>query len=182
MTRRWLICALGVLCLGFPGCGGDNKVVPPTTLPPTPPPISAAVITTAGAGLLVVHPSADSRWAFALEAPIRISETGGGNADWNYARLSSLRRGTEIERSEITADTIRAAGFSRVSANTNKVYAVYFHVNHDDFDDLVMTLGFGDIKDGRQFTTDVAGSTFDGVDISIIPKSVPSNGTTRLPR
>src|SRR5262249_54106052 len=127
----------------------------PTHAPATPPPAPAAAITTVGAGMLIVHPSADSRWAFALEAPIRISETGGGNADWNFARLSSLRRGTEIERAEITADTIRNAGFSRVGSNTNKVYAVYFHINHEDFDDLVMTLGFGDIKDGHQFTTDV---------------------------
>jgi hypothetical protein len=167
-----------MLSLGLPGCGGDKvtNVTPPTTLPP----VHAAAISSVGAGLLVVHPSADPRWSFALETPIRITETGGGNADWNFARLSSLRKGKEIERNEIGADVIRAAGFSRVAANTNKVYAVYFHINHDDFDDLVMTLGFGDIKDGRQFTTDVAGSTFDGVDISIIPKSVPSNGTIRL--
>jgi hypothetical protein len=147
-----------------------------------PPPTPAAAITTVGSGTVLVHPSADSRFFYALETPIRITESAGGSADWNYARLSSFRRGTEIERSEIGSDTIRAAGFSRIGANSNHAYNVYFHINHEDFDDLVITLGFGDIKDGRQFTTTVPFSTFAGVDISLTPKSVPSTGKIELGR
>jgi hypothetical protein len=74
--------ALGALV----ACGGDKVMNPP---PPTPPPTPAATITAVGAGALVVHPSLDTRFGAALETPIRISETTGGTADWNFARAGT---------------------------------------------------------------------------------------------
>jgi hypothetical protein len=130
----------------------------------------------------VIHPSADSRFFFALETPVRLSETAGGNADWNFARISLFRRGTEIERNEIGADSIRAAGYSRIAARTNDRYTIYFRHNHEDFDDAAITLGFGDIKDGRQFNVNVPFNTFSAVNVSLTPKSVPTTGTVKLGR
>ncbi len=160
-------------------CGGSDHVVnvpPPTTLPPTP----AVTIAATGAGLLVIHPSLDSRFAFAFETPIRITETTGGTADWNFARMQMFRKGAEIERYELGADVIDKAGFKRIAANSNKTYSVAFRTNQDNFDDIIMTLGFSDLKDGRQFTVQIPLSGFSGVDISIIPLSIPSHRVTRL--
>jgi hypothetical protein len=158
-------------------CGG-GPVTPPTTLP-TPPPTPASTIAAAGAGLLVIHPSLDSRLTFAFESPIRITESTGGTADWNFARMEMFRKGTKIEVYELGADVIDRAGFKRVAANSNKTYTVAFRTNQDDFDDIIMTLGFSDLKDGRQFTVQVPLSSFAGVDISIIPLSVPDHGVVR---
>ena len=156
-------------------CGGGGTTNPP---PVTQPPVPAVAITSRGAGLLVIHPSADSRFFFAFETPIRITETAGGTADWNFARMQMFRKGAEIERFELGADVIDRAGFKRVTANSNKVYTILFRTNQDDFDDIVLTLGFSDLKDGRQFTATVEGATFDGVDISIIPMSLPNHRIT----
>jgi len=161
--------AVFALLLALPACGGGNKVTtPPVTVPPTP----AAVITTTGAGSLVLHPSINPTYTFAMETPIRITETAGGSADWGFARMSFFRNGAEIERVELSATDIRAAGFGRIGASSNSVYKVIFRFNSDDFDRLDMTLGFSDAKDGRQFTTTVAGSTFTDVTVSLTPLSL----------
>jgi hypothetical protein len=178
MTQRTAVSALltasllGVLV----ACGAkDNVVTVPTPTPPPP-----ATITGTGAGALVLHPSLDGRFAFALETPIRIAETTGGTADWNFARISFLKGGKEIERFEVGSDVIRNAGFSRITANSNKVYSVIFRLNSDDFDRVDITLGFGDLKDARQFTVGVSG--FTDVTASLTPLSVPAEGTIRLGR
>jgi len=162
--------AVFALLLALPACGGgDNKVTtPPTTLPPPP----AAVITTTGSGSLVLHPSINPTYAIAMETPIRIMETAGGSADWGFARLSIFLNGLEVERAELSATDIRAAGFGRIPASSNTVYKVLFRFNSDDFDRIDLTLGFSDVKDGRQFTTTVAGSTFTDVTISLTPLSL----------
>jgi hypothetical protein len=158
-------------------CGGTPPTAPPTV--PPPPPTPASTIAAAGAGLLVIHPSLDSRLTFAFESPIRITESTGGTADWNFARMEMFRKGAKIEVYELGADVIDKAGFKRVAANSNKTYTVAFRTNQDDFDDIIMTLGFSDLKDGRQFTVQVPLSSFTGVDISIIPLSVPDHGVVR---
>jgi hypothetical protein len=169
------VAAFGLAALS--GCGGDSST-PPTTLP-TPPPTPAATITAAGESDLVVHPSADSRFAFALETPVRLIETTGGTADWNFARLSVLRGTTELERYELTAVDIDRAGFKHISARSNQLVRIVFRVNHDDFDHLDMVLGFGDLKDSRQFTVAVtAGWT--QVTGSPTPLSVPTHRIDRL--
>jgi hypothetical protein len=161
------------LAIGLAGCGSSSPTTPIT--PVTQPPAPHAAVTATGVGLLVVHPSADSRFAVALETPIRIQETGGGTADWNFARISLLNHGAEIERGEIGADVIKAAGYSRITARSNAVYTLYFHFNSSNFDQVNITLGFGDVNYGAAFNADVPFNSFSGVDISIIPKFVPSN-------
>jgi hypothetical protein len=163
--------AVFALLLALPACGGGgNKVtMPVVTLPPTP----AAAITTTGSGSLVLHPSINPAYAIAMETPIRITETAGGSADWGFARMSLFLNGKEVERAELSATDIRAAGFGRIAANSNGVYKVIFRFNSDDFDRIDMTLGFSDAKDGRQFTTTVAGTTFTDVTISLTPLSLP---------
>ena len=171
LVRSWLLAPLCCLAFGLAGCGSS-----PTTPPiPTPPPAPHAAITAIGAGVLVVHPSADSRFAVALETPVRITETAGGTADWNFARISLLRNGAEIERGELGSDVIKAAGFSRITARSNQVYVLYFRFNTSNFDQVNITLGFGDVNYNQQFTADVPFSSFSGVDISLTPKSVPYN-------
>ena len=77
----------------------------------------------------MLHPSLDTRFGFALETPIRITETTGGTADWNFARISIFLQGREIERYELGSDVIRSAGYNRVAANSNQVVNVLFRQN-----------------------------------------------------
>ena len=152
----------------LPACGKDTVVQPP---PPTPPPVPAAVVTATGAGSLVLHPSRDARFQIAMRTPIRISETAGGAADWGFARIQFFDRGREIERTELSANDIRAAGFGRIAASSNQVYTVVFRFNSDEFDRIDITLGFSDVKDARQFTVAVPGTTFTSVDLNFDPLS-----------
>jgi len=158
-------------------CGGDGVV---NTPPPTPPPTPAATVAATGEGALVLHPSVDARFTFALETPIRIRETTGGTADWNFARIQLFRSGVEIERNELGADVIERAGYKKITARVNQVYTPVFRFNDDNFDDARITLGFADLKDGRQFTVNVE-DTWSDISISLTPLSVPSPGTIRLP-
>jgi hypothetical protein len=87
-TRRMSKRGLALLTIGLIGCGGGSA--PTTPAVPTPTPIPVVTITSSGEGNLVIHPSVDTRFSFALETPIRITETAGGTADWNFARISYL--------------------------------------------------------------------------------------------
>jgi hypothetical protein len=167
---------IAAMAIGLQGCGGGPTHVDP----PPPPPKPAATLTAVGAGALVLHPSLDARFGLALETPIRIVENAGGTADWNFARISYFLGGKEVERFELGADTIQRLGFSRIAASSNKVYTVIFRFNSDDFDRIDVTLGFGDVKDGRQFTVDVPFGSFSGVNISLTPMSMPAEGMIRL--
>jgi hypothetical protein len=158
-------------------CGGSSG---PSTPTPAPTPQPAAAITAVGAGTLIIHPSADVRFAFALEAPVRITETAGGTCDWNFARISFFMNEIELGRYELTADDIRAAGFSRIAPRSSDVYNVIFRTNQDTFDRVDITLGFGDIRDGRRFTAAVPPESFSDVAESLTPLSVPGSGTVRL--
>jgi hypothetical protein len=124
-----------------------------------------------GEGNLVVHPSLDTRFGFALETPLRIRETAGGTADWNFARISYFRSGQEIERFEVGSDRIRADGYSRIAASSNQLVRVAFRGNSDDFDRVDILLGFADLKDGRQFTVQVPFDSFEDVTLSFTPLS-----------
>ena len=104
-----------------------------------------------------------------METPIRVRETGGGTADWNFARLAFFRKGVEIERVEVGADVIRTAGATRITPSSNSAYNLIFRFNSDDFDRLDITLGFTDINTARQFTTLVPGTSFTDVNISLTP-------------
>ena len=158
------------LFLALAACDGDDGV---RATPPPPPLPPAATITAAGSGALVLHPSLNPTYAIAMETPIRITETAGGSADWGFARLSFFLNGREVERAELSANDIRAAGFGRIAANSNAVYNVIFRFNSDDFDRLDLTLGFSDVRDGRQFTVTVSGNTFTDVNIGLNPLSLP---------
>jgi hypothetical protein len=158
-------------------CGGGSPTDPGTGSTPTPPPTPAAAITATGAGALVLHPRLDGRFTFALETPIRITETAGGSADWNFARISIFLSGREIERYELGADVINNAGYKRIAARSEKVYTVVFRQNSDDFDRVDITLGFGDLKDARQFTVAVPFESLSDVNISLTPMFVPPQGT-----
>src|SRR5262245_39731268 len=120
------------------GCGGGGGPTSSTTttLPPTP----AATITAVGAGARIINPSLDARYDFALETPLRLTETACGSADWNFARFQLFQGNREIERNEIGSDVIRAAGFGRISANSNRVVTAVFRINSDDFDRIDITL------------------------------------------
>ena len=152
-------------------CGGSSGVVGPP--PVTTPPVPAASITATGAGALVLHPSRDNRYTIAMETPIRITEGAGGTADWGFARMSIFNRGVEVERTELTANDIRAAGFGRIGASSNTVYNVIFRFNSDTFDRIDITLGFSDVRDARPFTAAVPFGSFTGVNIGLDSLSLP---------
>jgi len=171
---------MGALALSMlAACGGDGGPTGGSTPPPPPPAAPAASITAVGGGNLVVHPSIDPVYAIALETPIRIIESAGGSADWNFARLSLFLRGAEIERAEIGAGTIESAGYTRIALNSNQVYRTIFRFNSEDFDRFDITLGFTDHKDGRAFTVSVPVQTFPDVGISFTPMAL---GRSRDPR
>ena len=164
-----LLPLFGLAFVGAMACGSDK---PPGPTPvPTPPPTPAASISATGAGTLVLHPSLDRRFAIAMETPIRITESGGGSADWGFARLQIYNRGVEVERTELTANDLRAAGTGRIAANANQVYRVIFRLNSDEFDRVDITLGFSDVRDARQFTAAVPFGSFTGVDLNFTPLS-----------
>jgi len=166
-----------LLLVGLAACGGDGGS-PPSPTAPTP----SATITATGAGALVLHPSLSSAYGFALETPLRITETAGGEADWNFARFSVYLGGREIERGEIGSDIIRNAGYGRIKPKSNETYTVVFRFNSLDFDDIRITLGFADINTARQFTVDLPDNAFTDVNISLTPMSVPADTVVRLPR
>jgi hypothetical protein len=176
VRARFVVGALlaGVLA----ACGGSS---PSNSTPqPTPTPVPAVTITAIGEGVLTVHPSSDSRFGAALETPIRVTETTGGTASWNFARISFFLSGREIERNELGANDIATAGYSRISARSNTLYRVIFRTNSGDFDRVDITLGFSDLMDGRQFTVAVPFSSFSDVNVSFTPMSVPGAGTVKV--
>jgi len=166
---------LAIVGLSACGGGGPGDPTPPVTQPATP----SATIAATGSGSIVVHPSLDSRFGAALETPLRLIESAGGTADWNFARFQLFLGGREIERNEIGSDAIRAAGFGRVGANSNRVVTTLFRVNSDDFDRIDITLGFGDLKDARQFTVAVPFATFTDITLSFTPMIAPPRGELR---
>jgi hypothetical protein len=170
-TRTAAVLILAVI----PACGGGGGS-PPSTLPPATLPPAAAIQTT-GRGALVVHPSTDPARAVALETPITVTETAGGTVDWNFARMSLFKGGIEIERAEIGSDIIKAGGFGRIQPRSTVMPTLVFRFNSNNFDTVQITLGFGDINNGRLFTVDVPFGSFTGVNISPTPLSVPAHGT-----
>jgi hypothetical protein len=152
------------------GCGSDGTpVVGPSPVPSVAP---GANITATGGGALVVHPSINPVYAVALETPIRIMESAGGSADWNYARMTLFLGGVQIERSEMGANALQAAGFGRITQNTNRVYATVFRFNSEDFDRIDLELGFTDARDGRTFAVVVPFNSFTDVNLSFNPMSL----------
>lgn len=178
MTRTTDFIRAGTLLalVALSACGGDTVSNPP---PPPPVVTPAATISATGGGPIVVHPSIDARFGAALETPIRLVESTGGTADWNFARFQLFLNGREIERNEIGSDAIRSSGFGRVAANSNRVVTALFRINSDDFDRIDITLGFGDLKDARQFTVAVPFSTFPDVTLSFVPMIAPERGELR---
>lgn len=150
------------------GCGGGSSSSPTPVVVATPTPAAAAIAGTAN-GALVLHPSLNPTFAIAMETPIRIRETGGGTADWNFARMAFFLNGREIERVEAGADTIRAAGATRITPSANSAYNLVFRFNSDDFDRIDLILGFSDVNTGRQFTVAVDTNAFTDVNFSLNP-------------
>jgi hypothetical protein len=164
--------AVAALALSLAACGSESN--PPTgSSSPPPPAAPGANITATGGGSLVVHPSINLIYLVALETPIRIMESAGGSADWNFARMSLFMNGVELERSEMGSDALQAAGFGRISGNSNQVYRTIFRFNADDFDRIDITLGFTDRKDGRTFTVVVPLESFPDVNLSFNPLALP---------
>jgi len=159
----------------FFGCGdGDNPVREDIMPPPTP----SASVEVSGNGDLVIHPSIDPTFCCTTEFPIRLRETAGGTAVWNFFRVSYLLNGAEIERSEQGSTPIREAGFRNIGANSTNEAVVFIRTNATEFDDVEIMLGFSDTKDGRQFEQRLTLGAFSGVLIDVIPAVLPSEGRT----
>jgi hypothetical protein len=172
-------CAVAGLLALSAACGGSSPSAPTT---PTPPPAPAAAISAVGNGDLVVAPSKYGAWAYALKTPIRITETAGGTAKWNYARLAMFNAGKEVERSEIgSTDLSVAPDYSNITANQNLPVALIFRLNSDAFDRIDITLGLTDKKDGRSFTVVVPSNSFSDVVVDATPLANPRTQVVRLP-
>jgi hypothetical protein len=163
--------------LGLGGCDDDDESSDALTSSEA----REAAVTTTGDGLLVVHPSADPTWGWALAAPVRIAEHNGGSADWNWARLSVYQDGLEVERAEIGADGINEAGLSGIGANSEATYNLVFRLNTNTFDFFILQLNFTDRMDGSAVPSSAPFETFDGVGLSLTPLSQPADEVEHLP-
>ncbi len=152
----------------FTGCGDDP---PPPPLSPTVDP--AAAIQVSGNGDIAVHPSAVAAFAAAVEFPIRIQETGGGTAVWNFFRVSYFKDGVEIERNEQGADAIQAAGYRNIGARATITADVITRANSTDWDDVELRLGFSDNRDGLAFEQTLSLASFDDVVLDLTPALLP---------
>jgi hypothetical protein len=166
--------------LSLIGCGGSGNPHNPGTPPPTLPPAPAASIAATGVGAIVLHQSLDSRYGYALETPVKVTESGGGTASWDFVRYQIYLSGKEIERYELGSSDIAAAGYHLIAANSSKTYTILYRQNADKFDRIDITLGFSDQKDARPFTVAVPFSSFTDVTVSVTPLAVPPKGTIRL--
>ncbi len=176
MRRSFLALPLMMLSLVvMPCCGSDSTTAPSEPPPTTAPPLAQANITATGNGVLVVHPSVGSTFAVAMETPIRIQETAGGTADWNFARFSLFLNGAEVERGEIGSNTISSAGFSRIAANSTVTPTLIFRFNAANFTSVTITLGFGDVNRGGTFEVQIPFGSFTGVTGSTVPIFAPEN-------
>jgi len=173
LSRRAMLVA--ALALGLGACGGGSPTVAPTPTPAPP-----ATIAASGNGKVEVHPALSTAWVISLLVPIRIQESAGGTASWDFARLSLFRDGVEVERGEIGADVLAAPpDWTSITAHQDAAYALVFGLNNE-IDAIKLTLGFTDRKDGRQFTIDVPNDSFDGISISLVPLSRPAQSVQRL--
>lgn len=171
MRHSTKIAALAIIAIFLlAGCGDDT---PTTPTPPPAPVVPSASIDAEGFGNLAIHPSADPGHLFAFEFPLQLTESSGGTAIWNYMRGSLFLNGVEIERHEIGATEIRAAGFRDVAANSTTRVRGYLRFNRTDFDDIALLLGFIDKKDSRRFEESVDFSSFDGVVVDPTPAAIP---------
>ena len=150
-------------------CGDDKGSSPTSTTPPTPPPVPSAEIQVTASGTITIHPSTDRRFCCAIRFPIRIRETGGGSATWNFFRVAYFQRGRQLERYEIGSDDLRQAGFGDVEANSSRQINVTTRANATTFDAIQILLGFSDKKDGRARTVELSLAGFDGVRSSPVP-------------
>jgi hypothetical protein len=159
----------------FLGCGDGDTIVNP---PPPPPVTPSASIDVTGNGALIVHPSIDPTYCCTTEFPIRLEETAGGAAIWNFFRVSYFLNGDEVERAEQGATAIRDAGYRDIAAKSTTELVVYIRDNATDFDDVRILLGFIDKKDSRQFEHRLALNAFSNVGFNPIPAVLPPEGRT----
>jgi hypothetical protein len=130
---------------------------------------------------LEVHPSKFAAWCCALVVPIKITEIGGGKADWTFARLSLFLNGVEIERSEIGSDILsQPPDVTKIEPNSSLSIKLTFRQNSTRFDRVDITLGFNDrLFVGQALTVVVPFSSFSGVTTILTPLSVPKGGLAR---
>jgi hypothetical protein len=175
MVKKTMVWCVLVLGIGACGGGGGSPVTPSTPAP------SRAAITATGAGALEVHPSKFTAWCCALVVPIKITEIGGGKADWTFARLSLFLNGVEIERSEIGSDILKQPpDVTKIEPNSSLTINLTFRQNSTRFDRVDITLGFNDrLFVGQAFTVLVPFGSFSGVTTVLTPLSVPRGGLAR---
>jgi hypothetical protein len=162
-------CLLALLVAVSVGCGSGGGSV---SAPSVPVQTFNAAVSATGNGFLEVHPSILTTWCCSLLTPIRVTETGGGKADWVFARLSLFKNGREIERAERGSDYLSTPpDWTKIEPHSATSFPLFFRLNSTDFDDARITLGFNDRVTARSFTVDVPFSSFSGVRINVTPLS-----------
>ncbi len=177
-----IVVAVAAAVVSLVACGGGGSSSPTSPATPAPTPTPNAAVTASGSGYLVIHPSQYSTWLYTFELPVRIRETSGGKAKWNYARLQLFWRGTQVERAEIGADILAAPpDVTNILPSSDMNIKLYFHLNNTQFDDIRLTLNFTDVNSLRDLTVEVPLSSFTGVNVSPVAASRPVPGVVRLP-
>src|SRR5438874_5353547 len=109
-----------LLSLGLTGllqaCGGGGGGGTTTPSAPTGPSQANIVVTQTAQAQVCISPLASFNLRLAI--PVRITESAGMAANFNFIRLQLLRGGVEIERQEVGSTSIIAGlGSNRLSAS-----------------------------------------------------------------
>ena len=177
---KWMV--VPVLTLSLASCGDEKS--PTASTPPPPPPMPAASIQATGNGAITFHPSTDRRYCCALKHPVQFSETAGGTATWNTARLVFVgEAGETVEAYEVGAAPIRAMGLTNIAARTTYNAVILARTNLPKKAAYVLlTLTFTDKKDGRRFDVDVDTRSFDDVVFDPVPAFLPEGVSAWIER
>ncbi len=130
---------LGLAMTGLPACGGGGTSTPT----PVGPSQANIVVTQTSQAQVCLSPLASFNLRLAI--PIRITESAGLGANFNFVRLQLLRGGVEIERQEIGASSITAGlGTNRVAANATINAPLRMDFNTSNFDNFNLLFNFTD--------------------------------------
>jgi hypothetical protein len=140
LTRITVALALaGLAACG--GGGGGGSTTAPTA--PTGPTQASITVTQTGQAQVCVSPLASFNLRLAI--PIRITESAGMGANFNFIRLQLLRGGVEIERQEVGSTSIIAGlGSNRLAASGNVSAPLRMDFNSSNFDNFNLLFNFTD--------------------------------------
>jgi len=135
------LASLALAGLAACGGGGGGSSTAPTA--PTGPSQASIVVTQTGQAQVCVSPLASYNLRLAI--PIRVTESAGMGASFNFIRLQLMRGGVEVEREEVGATSIIAGlGSNRLAASGTIQAPLRIDFNSSNFDNFNLLFNFTD--------------------------------------